>query len=490
MADTQDLFLERAVAGGAAVERAGGAPEPVRLRVEAIGVRGRAEPERLAVRETTNGVVLNDIVARPAGTPQDFPAWQGPHLLTLRSSLEVPDGALAALYRINRAMSVEALIEAAQGVRHAAQKLMYAHRDGQVGWVMTGALPVRQGSAGAFPVPAWLGGYGWLRHFPAGHNPAVAGAGSQGFLVAANDRALPADYPGHVGSSWQPPYRALRIRELLEGARRLGPEDLAAIQGDVRSLEAARYQQALARLAPELGVLDPHAWAIARDALLQWDARLDPESASGAFLVLLRPRLAEAIFGDELGEDLSDLMAISALAHNFLQEVVAGGHSSFWDDLRTPEVERPAQIWARALHRTGAALAERFGSPPAARLEAVRSLVFAHAFHWVPGLGPLFDGRALGVGGDDHTVSAMKATLLEPGRSMFVPSYRAVIAPGDWRRSRGTNTLGQSGHRFSPHRADQLRDWRGGRTHPWSWEGPGPGRVRGQLVLVPEGTPP
>jgi acyl-homoserine lactone acylase PvdQ len=49
------------------------------------------------IRETSNGAVLNDLVARPAGTPQDFPGWQGPFLVTLRSSLEIPDGSVAAL---------------------------------------------------------------------------------------------------------------------------------------------------------------------------------------------------------------------------------------------------------------------------------------------------------------------------------------------------------------------------------------------------------
>jgi acyl-homoserine lactone acylase PvdQ len=47
--------------------------------------------------------------------------------------------------------------------------------------------------------------------------------------------------------------------------------------------------------------------------------------------------------------------------------------------------------------------------------------------------------------------------------------------------------LGQSGHRLSPYRTDQLADWLAGRTHPWPWNGPPEDQVIGLLVLRPNG---
>jgi acyl-homoserine lactone acylase PvdQ len=486
MADTQDLFLERPTPDGEAVERASGEPEAVVSWTERIEVDGRDEPESLVVRSTSNGVVLNDVLVHPPGTPLDLPGWDAaPLLVTLRSSLELADRSAEALFGFGRAETPEHLVEAARLVRHASQKVMYAHRDGAAGWYVTGALPLRRRGEGAFPAPAWTGGYGWIGYLPAADNPAVSAAPPREGLVAANDRALPDGYRAQFGSTWAPPYRAERIRALLEERDRFSADELVRMQVDVESTEVRRYRQALAALEPELRRVDPEAWAIGRRRLLEWDGRFEADSASGAFLVLLRPRLAAALLEDELGEDLRDLLALSAFTYNALQAVVASGRSSFWDDLRTPDEEPPAEIWARALRGAEQALTGGLADPAEARLDRVRELVFPHAFHWVPGLGPLFDVGPVAARGDDQTVAVMKSSLLEPRTVQYVASYRAVLTPGEWGRSRGTNTLGQSGHRFSPYRDDQLADWLAGRAHAWPWGGVRGAEPVGRLTLAP-----
>jgi len=91
------------------------------------------------------------------------------------------------------------------------------------------------------------------------------------------------------------------------------------------------------------------------------------------------------------------------------------------------------------------------------------------------------------IGGDEHTVNVMKASFLAPGEAIFVPSCRVVFTPGDWGATRGTLALGQSGHRFSRYRTDQLADWIAGRTHPWPWNGPAAESQIGALLLRPAG---
>ena len=122
---------------------------------------------------------------------------------------------------------------------------------------------------------------------------------------------------------------------------------------------------------------------------------------------------------------------------------------------------------------------------PTARLDRLTKLVFPHAFHSSPLLAPLFDVGPIGAGGGDQTVNVMKSRLLSPENPLFVPSYRVVFTPGNWHETRGTQTLGQSGHRFSPHRTDQLQDWLSGKTHPWHWHGPPSEEIIGVLRLVP-----
>jgi acyl-homoserine lactone acylase PvdQ len=261
---------------------------------------------------------------------------------------------------------------------------------------------------------------------------------------------------------------------------------MAEIQQDKLGIEARHYQAALKRVEAELRDSDEKTWADTQ-RLLAWDTRFTADSEAAGLFVLLRRALFHELLGDELGSDLSAYMGVALLAYNGVQEAVRSGHSSFWDDTATPQTEGPAEIWARALRRARADLAQQAGA--SGTLGAVRGLVFPHALARQPLIGRLFEVGPLPSGGDDYTIDVRKAQASSPQRPVFIPSYRVLFAPGDWAASRGVQPLGQSGHRFSPYRSDQLADWRAGRSHPLVWDGPPPDRTVGRLRLLPAGGP-
>ena len=159
------------------------------------------------------------------------------------------------------------------------------------------------------------------------------------------------------------------------------------------------------------------------------------------------------------------------------------GTSSFWDDVRTPHTEGPAEIWGRALRKAGKQLREA----RVRRLDELQQVVFPHAFHGTPLLGRLFDVGPIGIGGSSYTPNVAKTEPDTPQRPIFVPTYRVVFTPGDWANTRGSQPLGQSGHRFSPFRRDQLDDWIDGSGHRWLWGGPPKDQVLGRMRLTPAG---
>jgi acyl-homoserine lactone acylase PvdQ len=286
------------------------------------------------------------------------------------------------------------------------------------------------------------------------------------------------------------PYRAQRIEELLGARTELIADDLAHMQLDRQSVQVRVFQKALARHGPEIRVVDPEARRIADEYLMSWDGRFEPGSRAAALFALLRPALYEAIFGDELGEDLPLLMSIATLSYSALDAAVREDRSSFWDDQRTARTEGPAHAWAAALRRAKDDLVRDQPQLGTQRLDGLLSVTFPHAFHRVPVVGRLFDLGPIPAGGDEHTVNVMKAPPLSPGQATYVPTFRVVFTPADWEATRGILALGQSGHRFSPHRADQLDDWLAGRTRPWPWNGPRPGSELGVVVLRPEAAAP
>jgi penicillin amidase len=479
MADTQDLVIERLTEDGRGVQRPEGS-EPIREHWENIPVRG-GQTHRLRIRETDNGVILNDVLAEERGLPQDFVAYESDDLVALRSTIALPDTAFEGLYRLNIAESIDAAREAIKLIVHASQNVLIAQRDGGIAWQVSGRLPIRERGVGSLPVPGWIAGYSWSGYVPPHANPYwIDPPGGQ--LVSANNRSTAPDDPVQPGHCWMAPYRAQRITELLGQQSHLTLDDMAAIQMDQLSIEVRHYQRALERTAPELRALDAGAWADA-DRLLAWDGRFARDSEPAALFVLLRRAFFHALLADELGPELPTYMGVALLAYNGVQETVRSGHSSFWDDTSTPQTEGPSQIWARALRQARDELESQAGAR--GTLGDIRQLVFPHAFSGQPLLGRLFGLGPLPSGGDDYTVNVRKAEASRPQRPLFIPAYRALFTPGAWATSRSVQPLGQSGHRFSAFRSDQLADWQTGHTHALAWNGPPTGQSIGRLRLFP-----
>jgi penicillin amidase len=486
-ADTQDLFLERPIDEGQRVLRPNGGSEVIARRLESIPVKGRAEPVQLEIERTSNGVLIDDLIAARGANPEGLPAVRLRERVALRRNLEVPDRALVGLWRLNTATTVDEARAAGVELRHVSQNLVIAHRNGGIGWQVTGMLPLRGRGSGQFPSLGWEAGYGWSGYLPFARNPGVTNPDSHQ-LVNANNRSVPEDSSVNLGHSWLPPYRALRIEELLDSETLSDADALARMQADRESVRARVFMASLRRSMPELRALDPEAARIAERELLSWRGDFSPNSHAAALYGLLLPALYQALYGDELGDDLRLLMSMDFNTYGPLDEALRTDHSSFWDDIGTPlENEGPGAVWARAIRAADARLQALLPQGDEQRLDRLRTLTFPHAFDGQPVIGDLFSVGPIPMGGDSATVNVANATPTVPREIGYIPSVRVVYTPADWSGTRGTLPLGQSGHRLSRYRTDQLDDWLACEGHAWPWNGPPAGAEIGQLQLVPEG---
>lgn len=496
VADTQDLFVERLSDDGARVLRPDGHWEPIQVRIETLRVAGSAGPEQieLPIRSTRHGVLIDELVAAPGSNPTGLAAirrtagadWR----LALRLALDRPDRSFVGFYRLNTATSLAEARAAAEDLYHVSLNLLFAHRDGQIAWQVSGLLPRRGRGSGTFPVPGWQPGYGWNGYRPFAQNPGGT-APQDELLVSANNAmeaamGVGADGPQAISHSWLASFRAQRIEALLDATEQVDLDRMAQMQSDRVSPEAAVYLASLRRHLPEISRLDPEAAALAEDRLLNWSLGFEDDSQAAALFVLLRSELYRALYADELGDDLDLLMDLDTNTYGPLAETMYSDASSFWDDIETAGVEEgPAAIWARALRVSAAALRDAAPDEQAPRLAARRQLTFAHAFEGQPLLGHFFSLGPIGRGGDNGTIDVAIARLTRPREIGNIASMRVVYAPSDWSKTRGTLALGQSGHRFSRYRSDQLDAWLNGRSHPWPWDGSAAGQALGTLVLRP-----
>ncbi len=438
LGDVQDLYLERVNTRDQA-EYAGGL-EPVRVVRETIKVRGQADVP-LRVRLTRHGPIVSDVLERPQAT------------LAFRWTGLDPDDATAECFiRVNLAGSWPQFTEALRGMHVPLLNFVYADVDGNIGYYGPGAYPVRSAGDGTRPVPGWTGDHEWRGYlheseWPWAYNP------SRGYLLSANNKVASEGFPFALGSSWEAPYRAARIAELIEGTSKMAVEDMYRMQRDVRSAQAAVVLPFLLSARP----LDS-AGREAMDFLRDWDGTLDGSSPQAALYEAWYDATLRGLVEDELGEDLADAyLSRRSTAAKALDTFIQSGNTAWCDDVRTEEPETCDTVLGRTLQRALAGMGGRQGTSNLSkwRWDRVNAARFPHRpLDAVPLLSRFFS-RTVPRGGDAFTVTP----VMPIDDDVFVSSYRQIIDLAGTDSSHFVIPMGQSGHIWSDHYANMLDAW-------------------------------
>ena len=88
-----------------------------------------------------------------------------------------------------------------------AQNFVYADVDGHIGYYAPGRYPVRASGDGATPAEGWTGEAEWTGWIPFDELPHTFDPPDH-FIVTANEKPAPAEYPYAIGGEWTEPYRA------------------------------------------------------------------------------------------------------------------------------------------------------------------------------------------------------------------------------------------------------------------------------------------
>jgi len=126
--------------------------------------------------------------------------------------------------------------------------MVWAGRDGTIGWQSVGIAPIRRSWSGLVPVPG-DGRYEWDGYLPLIAKPHVVDP-PEGYFATANNDLIPRDYEymDAVGFSWSDPYRWLRIVEVLGGGTRFSIADMMRLQTDELSVPARQLVPMLEEL--------------------------------------------------------------------------------------------------------------------------------------------------------------------------------------------------------------------------------------------------
>jgi penicillin G amidase len=459
MADVMDLYVER-VDGDEYEFR--GERLPIVITEEEIAVKGRARPERLLVRATHHGPIVNEAL----GAEPDEP-------LALRwSALDGPCVTRASL-GVLRVQSGPELVASLEPHVAPVSNIVWADRHGSIGLKVIGRVPVRRGGCPDLPKPGWSGEYEWDGWVPYDELPELVDP-EEGYVVTANNRITSEDYPHHLTSDWLDGYRARRLEDLLAARADHDLDGFCQMQTDLLSIPGLETAHRLSRLRAR----DQRETA-AIERLRSWDGLMRPESVAATIYQAFTLRFAREVAREAIGDrDLSERW-LDRADNGFMKHV-----SSPWrwqSHLLALWAEGDRELIGRswdelALDSLRGALddlSERFGAEAHAwSWGRVHAVEFPHALGAAnPLLARIFN-RRLEVGGGTETVAQVGWDPNDPYRAIWAPAWRMVADPTEPDRSRWQAFTGQSGHPASRHYDDLQPRWVAGEMQPMAGEGP------------------
>lgn len=286
--DDVDIFLERADPRDPGRYLTPEGSRPFEVAAETIQVKGWDAPDVLEVRRTRHGPVL----------PVSGDA-SGDTLLALQWTAANPTAVVRGVIGFNLAHDWDSFVAAIDDMDDPHQNLVYADTAGHIGYIMGGTVPIRGDrlNATVMPQPGWTGEHDWRGSLPFAEHPRSLDPAA-GFIVTANNRQVAGPLADIISNTWNEPFRAERITEMIqEGRPPYDADALLAMQMDVLDLHARRYADHAVEAAADAG-LDHLV-----DLLSRWDYRADSDSRAAALYYawneIVRRSLARDLYGGE-----------------------------------------------------------------------------------------------------------------------------------------------------------------------------------------------
>lgn len=418
---------------------------PLALRKETFHLHGTSKTETITFAATAHGPLLNQGVS-------DLHHYTP---VSLKWTALQPEYDFQGFFTLDFAQNWEQFLQALSHIS-IAQNFVYADVDGNIGYRMSGLLPIRATENELLPVDGSVSTYEWKGYVPDNQMPTLFNPATH-IIATANNRIVPTGYPAYITAQPDSGYRALRIDELLSSKPALTIQDFKDIQADTYSIPAAD-------LTPLFIAQGENASGDAKAAahlLESWNYRLDSASAAAAVYEVTTGILIRKVAQPVLGKDTYQLYRSAYQTPLQIQLML---------DLFTKPntgsspLHPNNQVIVQALNEAMVTLRSKLGNDTKQwSWGKLHQLSFEHPLAQVPPLDKLFGLPALSRPGDDTTINIGSA----PGFSADPPDYtqvsissmREIIDLANFDSSLWIIPVGESGLFNSSHYSDQMRMW-------------------------------
>jgi penicillin amidase len=370
--------------------------------------------------------------------------------------LEVGGSPYLASLRMDQAKNWDEFREACSYSHLPGENMVWADREGNIGWQVVGIAPIRKNWSGMVPVPG-DGRYEWagilpIKSLPHAFNP------DKGYWVTANENLVPDHYEHRnaVGWSWSDSYRADRINEVLAAGKKNSTGDMMRLQADYLSIPA----RTLVPLLADLKSTDK-ATEAARLMLTRWNFIMDKNSVEASIYAAWESALRKNIvplFIPERGRDQVRYLPLSNVIDWILAARPEFGNNS---------VNARDEFLMQALKDATSTLTKKLGS------DMHKWNYGQPAYHHVLIKHPLSNAvdaatrKKLEVGPYPRGGYGSTPGMTGNGDNQTSgATFRIVVDTEDWDKAMFTNSPGQSGDPESPFYDNLFELWANDKHFP------------------------
>lgn len=438
---------------------------------ETIRIKGQKQPHIERVIVTHHGPVISDVVG--VSTEK----------ISLCSQALRDNDMILGFYELNLAEDWNSFVRACAKIEAPALNIVYADTQDNIGYYVTGKVPIRKLEEDFLPRRGWMTEYEWesfvpFEEMPHSYNPSL------GYIFSCNNKIVDDSYPHYLGNLWMNGYRARRLQTLFRGQETYSQADFAKWQLDVYSYPGKEYAALYRNLAEqsdfEAKVKNERArWAIQQ--LVQWDGELSTDSLGGCLYQVFKQELIDVLLTEPVQRAFAD--KFRGKGHD---PVVMKLHEFFGHDTTSVLriLQNPKSRWLegttaeavmiRAAERAVAFLEKELGKDPKNwRWGKLHVMILKHPLGIQKPFDEIFNVGGFELYGDTDTLCQTAFTSGEHyGGSIMGASYRQLIDMGNFDNSKCIAPNGQSGNFQSPYYKDQTAPWLKGELKPMLWSRP------------------
>lgn len=469
MADDADFYLEK-IDSSNQNYFLNGSWRKLTIEKDTIHVKN-SSPVIYEIRKTHRGPIISDV--HPFRTVYPHVNANTPVMSMRWTGNEFSDEMFAAI-SINKSKNWDDFKNALRYFTLPGQNFVYGDDQGNIGYICAARLPVRTNSSPTLIYDGTTDANDWKGFVPYEEMPKLFNP-PQNFIASANNKTVQ-NFKYHISNIWEPSSRIERITELLNSKPLHSVEDFKKYQNDFVSPYSKKITRFILGAFDSVNVKDKNL-SLALQLFRNWNYEMNAKSQVPAIYQYFFQYLMKNIFEDEMGKDLlKEYLFIANVPYRIIPKLLEENNSSFFDDIRTPQLEKRDDIIRKSMVDALTDLEKNYGQDLQNwQWGSIHKVTFKHMFHDRSSLlDKLINIGPYEIGGDgttlfnteysfheifDNDMDLTKPFRSEPYSNILGPSMRYVFDFADPDHFQFILPPGQSGHFMSPHYKDMTEMW-------------------------------